>query len=174
MLWFNFKQDPLDQLQPSREMILYLECDLEVRQVARLFILLHQPILPDSLTLPYVSCLHHCTQLAKALQPYGLKWIEECLQPDDYHGQLGCHLSPFSLLLLLLLLFLFFFLLFFLQPYLLSSFFSSTSFSSSFTTAFSSPSLVSRPSFPCFEERIWKRGYSSSSPFPFLFLFLYI
>ena len=160
MLWFNFKQDPLDQLQPSREMILYLECDLEVRQVARLFILLHQLILPDSLTLPYVSCLHHCTQLAKALQPYGLKWIEECLQPDDYHGQLGCHLSPFSLLLLLLLL-----LLFFLQPYLLSSFFSSTSFSS--------PSLVSRPSFPCFEERIWKRGYSSpSSPFPFLFLFL--
>ena len=27
-----------------------------------------------------------CAQLAKALQPYNLKWIEECLPPDDYHG----------------------------------------------------------------------------------------
>ena len=25
-------------------------------------------------------------QLAKALEPYKLKWIEECLHPDDYHG----------------------------------------------------------------------------------------
>jgi L-rhamnonate dehydratase len=33
-----------------------------------------------ALTVPYAI------KLAKALQPYGLKWIEECLHPDDYDG----------------------------------------------------------------------------------------
>lgn len=33
-----------------------------------------------SLTLPYAI------ELAKALQPYNLDWIEECLLPDDYDG----------------------------------------------------------------------------------------
>ena len=26
-------------------------------------------------------------QLAQALQPYNLKWVEECLPPDDYAGK---------------------------------------------------------------------------------------
>ena len=30
-------------------------------------------------------------QLAKALQPHGLKWIEECLPPDDYAGYTDLH-----------------------------------------------------------------------------------
>lgn len=25
-------------------------------------------------------------QLARALEPFNLKWIEECLHPDDYSG----------------------------------------------------------------------------------------
>mmetsp|Transcript_34416 Transcript_34416/g.110535 ORF Transcript_34416/g.110535 Transcript_34416/m.110535 type:complete len:236 (-) Transcript_34416:54-761(-) len=33
-----------------------------------------------ALTLPYT------VRLAKALEPHGLKWIEECLPPDDYDG----------------------------------------------------------------------------------------
>lgn len=33
-----------------------------------------------SLTLPYAI------ELAKALQPYNLHWMEECLPPDDYDG----------------------------------------------------------------------------------------
>ncbi len=36
-----------------------------------------------------VHCMHaHVNlhaQLARALEPYKLKWIEECLHPDDYH-----------------------------------------------------------------------------------------
>ena len=33
-----------------------------------------------SLTVPYAI------RLARALAPHGLKWIEECLPPDDYDG----------------------------------------------------------------------------------------
>lgn len=33
-----------------------------------------------SLTVPYTI------QLAKAVQPYNIKWIEEFLPPDDYDG----------------------------------------------------------------------------------------
>ena len=29
----------------------------------------------------------YLVQLAQALQPYNLKWIEECLPPDDYAGE---------------------------------------------------------------------------------------
>ena len=32
-------------------------------------------------------CVCATLQLAKALQPYNLKWIEECLPPDDYTGE---------------------------------------------------------------------------------------
>ena len=28
----------------------------------------------------------YAVRLAKALEPHGLKWIEECLLPDDYEG----------------------------------------------------------------------------------------
>ena len=30
-------------------------------------------------------------QLAQALQPFNLKWIEECLHPDDYTGMYTVH-----------------------------------------------------------------------------------
>ena len=33
-----------------------------------------------ALTVPYA------TRLTKELEPYGLKWIEEFLSPDDYEG----------------------------------------------------------------------------------------
>src|SRR2546430_7785139 len=33
-----------------------------------------------ALTVPYAI------KLARALEPYGLEWIEECLPPDDYEG----------------------------------------------------------------------------------------
>ena len=33
-----------------------------------------------SLSVPYAI------KLAKALEPYGLKWMEEFLHPDDYEG----------------------------------------------------------------------------------------
>ena len=32
-------------------------------------------------------CLCVCVQLAHALEPFNLKWIEECLPPNDYSGQ---------------------------------------------------------------------------------------
>ena len=32
-------------------------------------------------------CVCVCVQLAHALEPFNLKWIEECLPPNDYSGQ---------------------------------------------------------------------------------------
>jgi len=41
-----------------------------------------------ALTLPYT------VRLAKALEPHGLKWIEECLPPDDYDGYKELRQAP--------------------------------------------------------------------------------
>ncbi len=51
-----------------------------------------------ALTLPYAI------ELAKKCEPYNIKWIEECLLPDDYEGQPCSHSINFVLSFLSILL----------------------------------------------------------------------
>lgn len=153
--------------------MLYLECDLEVRvrgitgsSPFHTSAPTHTPRLSKTHALCDFS-YHFSTPLYVACEGIAALWSQvdrRMLAARRLPWSVG--VSPQSILLssppspppppLL------FFLIFFLQPYMLSSFLSfsffsptsfSSSFSSSFISTFSSPSLISRPPLPRFEER---------------------